>query len=224
MTAATIDQCIESDSIGEEFERRILNQPEQDRNTSPRLRYRTGLGLEQQHISSEECIQIAEPSIRSTVRVPWEPRREFYSSSLKTKPPTTDEGLAPIFKNPTLQLQWSQILERFDIIARREDNWDGYESRKPNKECLDLAKQFMEGFLDTVASDGDLQVQPLISSDEDGHITVEWYAEERQLHFQIEEDEVLYIQAWGPNIDTEMHVDTLSRKDYVTLWTWLLYG
>ena len=48
--------------------------------------------------------------------------------------------------------------------------------------------------------------------------------EERQLHLQIEEDEVVYIQVWGANIETEMHVETLYSKDYLTLWKWLLYG
>ncbi|MDE0298579.1 MAG: hypothetical protein OXN17_08110 [Candidatus Poribacteria bacterium] len=140
--------------------------------------------------------------------------------TIEYKKPPIDE----IAKNPPSEIQWLQMSERFDIISRREDNWDGYESGKPKKRSLDHSRKFMDEFLDVVISEGYSWLPPLISSDEDGHITVEWYAEERQLHFQIEEDDVLYIQAWGPNIDTEMHVDTLYPKDYLTLWAWLLYG
>ena len=224
VTAATIDQFIESDFFGEELEAKILKQPEQDRGTSPRLRDRIGFGLDPQDISSKEGIQSSELSSRPFVRVQWVPRREFDTSTSTTASPTTDEGLASISRPPALELQWRQMLERFDVISRREDNWDGYESRKPNKRSLDVSKQFMDEFLDVVVSEGHSWLAPLISSEEDGHITVEWYGEERQLHLQIEEDEVVYIQAWGPNIDTEMHVDTLYRKDYLALWTWLLYG
>ena len=132
--------------------------------------------------------------------------------------------MAYINNNPPLDIQRCQILEQFDVIAQREDNWDEYESKKPNKLSLNGAKHFMEEFLDTVVSEGHSWLTPLISSEEDGYITVEWYGEARQLHLQIEGDEVVYIQVWGPNIETEMHVDILHRGDYITIWKWLLDG
>ena len=42
------------------------------------------------------------------------------------------------------------------------------------------------------------------------------------MHIQIGETVAEYIQVWGINIDTEMHVDFLIRDDYLTLWEWLL--
>ena len=42
--------------------------------------------------------------------------------------------------------QRREILERFKVIAQREDNWDGYESKSPNKLSLDHARQFMREF------------------------------------------------------------------------------
>ena len=132
--------------------------------------------------------------------------------------------MAYINNNPPLDIQTRQISERFYAIAQREDNWDEHESKKPNKLSLNGAKHFMEEFLDTVVSEGHSWLAPLISSEEDGYITVEWYGEARQLHLQIEGDEVVYIQVWGPNIETEMHVDILHRGDYLTIWKWLLYG
>ena len=154
--------------------------------------------------------------------------------SNEVSPPFSKNGLmmapldANIYQEPTAKsniLRFLKILQRLDDIAQREDNWDGYESKSPNKLSLNNARQFMNEFVDAIVSEGEAPLTPsLISSDEDGHITVEWRGEGRQLHLQIEEDEIDYIQVWGPNIDTEMHVDTLHSKDYLTLWKWLIYG
>ena len=114
------------------------------------------------------------------------------------------------------------LLERFDVLAQREDNWDGYESKKPTESTILYAKNLMEEFLNSIVSAGHSWLTPFISSDEDGNVTVEWSGEKRRLHIQIGENEAEYIQVWGVNIDTEMHVDFLSRDDYLTLWEWLL--
>ena len=158
---------------------------------------------------------------QSVLMSPWSVRNAFQLRWSEAEFPTATPKLSNLDKNAT----WAEILERFDIIAQREDNWDGYESKSPNKLSLDNARQFMNKFVDAIVSAGEMPLTPsLISSDEDGHITVVWHGAERQLHLQIEENEVDYIQVWGPNIDTEMHVDTLHSKDYRTLWKWLLYG
>ena len=114
------------------------------------------------------------------------------------------------------------LLERFDVLAQREDNWDGYESKKPTESTILYAKNLMEEFLNSIVAAGHSWLTPFISSDEDGNVTVEWSEEKRRLHIQIGENEAEYIQVWGVNIDTEMHVDFLSRDDYLTLWEWLL--
>ena len=202
----------------------ISDHLEPEKEMSDQLGYEHQQGISPSDFSSEEGIRERKPFGRFPIATHREASRDKYQPTWMTQSPTTDEGLASISRPLALEIQWRQILERFDIISRRKDNWDGYESRKPNKRSLDHSKKFMDEFLDVVVSEGHSWLLPLISSDEDGHMTVEWYSEERQLHFQIEEDEVLYIQAWGPNIDTEMHVDTLDPKHYLTLWAWLLYG
>lgn len=116
------------------------------------------------------------------------------------------------------------LSERFDVLAKREDNWDGYDSKKPTKLTLVRAENLIGELFDSIISAGHPWITPFISSDEDGNVTVEWYEEERQLHLQIGEDEVEYIQVWGTNIDTEMHVDFFSRDNYLTLWKWLIDG
>ena len=76
-------------------------------------------------------------------------------------------------------------------------------------------------YLDSIVSAGYSWHTPFISSDEDGHITAAWYEDERELHVLIGEDETEYLQVWGTNIDTEMHVDFLNPADYLMLWEWL---
>ena len=138
---------------------------------------------------------------------------------------TEDSPTTSLVDEIYMSIILGEILERLSVIAQREDNWDGYESKSPNKLSLDNARQFMNNFVEAIVSGGEVPLTPsLISSDEDGYITVAWHGEGRQLHLQIEEREVDYIQVWGPNIDTEMHVDTLHSKDYLTLWKWLIYG
>ncbi len=120
--------------------------------------------------------------------------------------------------------QKRKISERFEVLAQREDNWDGYESKSPTELTLDHARYVIEELFDSTDAAGHLWLTPFISSDEDGYITAEWYKGERELHLQIEEKEAEYIQVWGTNIDTEMHVDFLHNDDYLTLWEWLLDG
>ena len=147
--------------------------------------------------------------------------KAFQLSSWVVESPSTDKNWKHSYRNTVLD----ELSKRFNVIAQRKDDWDGYDSKSPNESSLDNARQFMNEFVDAIFSGGDVPLTPLsISSDEDGHITVEWHGEDRQLHLQIEEKEVDYIQVWGPNIDTEMHVDTLHSKEYLTLWKWFIYG
>ena len=115
-----------------------------------------------------------------------------------------------------------EIQEQFSVVAQREDNWDGHNSKKTTELTLGRAKHLMEELFDSIISAGHLWLTPFITSDEDGNVTAEWYEEERQLHLQIGGNEIEYIQVWGTNIDTEMYVDFLSRDDYLTLWEWLI--
>ena len=116
-----------------------------------------------------------------------------------------------------------EILDRFDVLAQREDNWDGYESKKPNQLTLDHAKFLMVDLLDTIISAEYSWITPFISSDENGYITAEWYEGERELHLLIGENEVECLQVWGTNIDTEMREDFLDRDNYLTHWEWLFH-
>ena len=121
-----------------------------------------------------------------------------------------------------VEKQKLEISEQFDILAQREDNWDGRGSQKPVNLTLIHAKEVVYAFLNSVISAGYLCNTPSISSDGDGNITAVWYNDERQLHFQIGEHEAEYFRVWGTNIDTEMDVDYLKPENYLTLWKWFI--
>ena len=142
------------------------------------------------------------------------------TKSVNTEPLTPNVDLAHTDKS----ILPGEISERFDVIAQREDNWDGYESKKPIELSLDRAKRLMEKLLDTVISGGHSWLAPFISSDEDGCITVEWYGGERQLHLRIEEDEVEYIKLQRTNTQREVHVEAIRSDDCFALWKWLMCG
>ena len=128
------------------------------------------------------------------------------------------------YKTNTQYLHRLEILDRFDVLVQREDNWDEYDSKKPTQLTLAHAKHLMEELFDSIIFAEHSWITPFISSDEDGYITAEWYEEERELHIQIGENEAEYLQVWGTNIDTEMHEGFLNPDSYLTLWEWLLYG
>ncbi len=127
------------------------------------------------------------------------------------------------YKEITQDTQRRKISERFDVLAQREDNWDGYESKKPSQSTLNHAKFLIEELLDSVISAGHPWLMPFISCDEDGYVTAAWHKGEQELHLLIGENEAEYLQVWGTNIDTEMREGFLSCDNYLALWEWLFH-
>ena len=118
--------------------------------------------------------------------------------------------------------QWFEVSEQFAILSQQEDNWDERGSPKPTDLTLAHAKKVIDASLNSIISDGYQCDTPFISSDGYGNITAVWYREERELHFQIGEQEAEYFRVWGTNIDTEMDVDFLKPEDYPSHWKWLI--
>ena len=124
----------------------------------------------------------------------------------------------------TSYLQRHEILERFNEIAQREDNWDGLESAKPIKSSLVRAKRLIEKLLDDILSAGYSwrRFKPLISSDEDGYITIRWRVGGKRLQLRIEEDEVRYIKLWKEHNKRKMHTDRTRSDNCFEIWEWLI--
>lgn len=116
------------------------------------------------------------------------------------------------------------ITSRFFEIRQRQANWDSRDSKKPNPTSVARAEGVVQDILYSATNEGYKWLTPFISSDEDGHITMQWRKGKHELHIEVAEDEVEYIKVWGANISNEMHVDSLTPHDYKTLWRWLLHG
>lgn len=119
-----------------------------------------------------------------------------------------------------------EILERLDVIAQREDNWDGFESKKPLEVSLYRAKLLMEKLLNAAISEGYSwgKPSPFISSDEDGYITVEWQGDGRRLRLLIEEEEVEYTKLWRINTKRKVRTYSMRGDDCFEIWEWLING
>ena len=115
-----------------------------------------------------------------------------------------------------------KISERFDVLTQREDNWDGYDSKKPTKLTLVRAENLIGELFDSIISAGHPWLTPFIYSDEDGYVTAEWRKGKRSLHFDVQENEAEYTKIWGTSVNMKIHTDSLNRDDYLTLWEWLL--
>ena len=111
---------------------------------------------------------------------------------------------------------------QFDDLAQLEDNWDEHDSKKPTDLTLIHAKHVINTLLGVVTSAGYQWHPPFISSDEDGNVTAVWYDGERQLHFQIGEDQAEFFRVWGTNINNEMEVNFLLPNSYIEHWKWLV--
>ena len=155
--------------------------------------------------------------------------RTLVTLRLNTFPTFQSEGFTTAnitwedFKGKIIQSwQRRKISERFDVLAQREDNWDGYDSKKPTQSTLDYAKDLMKELFDSITYDGYSWLTPFISSDEDGYITAVWHKGKRALHLDIEENEAEYTKIWGTSANMKIHIDSFKPNDYLTLWKWLL--
>ena len=173
--------------------------------------------LEQIHDSDSLDVHKQRPSDGLIVEISWEMWKAFRAHRETLEPPTTDVVEAT-YKNIIL----GEMLERLDVIAQREDNWDGLGSLKPNKISLDRADCIMVKLLDSVISNRYEWIDPYICSDEDGYVTVEWTGGKRQLYLRIEEGEVEYITLERINTKRKMGGDTIRGDDCFEIWKWLI--
>ena len=150
-----------------------------------------------------------------------EASKAFHLSSLSTVPLTAKVDL-----EDEKSVILDEMSKRFDAIAQREDNWDGFESKKPLEASLGRAKRLMTKLLDAAISEGYSwrEPYPYICSDEDGYITVEWQGEGRRLRLRIEEDEVEYIKLWRINTKRKVRAYRMRSDDCFEIWEWLING
>ena len=151
--------------------------------------------------------------------ISWEARKELLPFREAKASPTTDV-VEEIYKNIIL----SEMFARLGTIAQREDDWDGLGSMKPNRISLDRAEHIMMKLLDSVISNEDEWIDPFISSDEDGYVTVEWQGDGRRLRLLIEEEEIEYTKLWRINTKRKVRTYSMRGDDCFEIWEWLING
>ena len=121
---------------------------------------------------------------------------------------------------------WTEVSERFNVIAQRENNWDGLESKKPIQSSLVRAKHLIKKLLDDVIAEGYSwrRFKPFISCDEDGYVTIRWRGERKRLHLRIKENEVEYIKTWigKRNLKRKVRLHTTCSDNCFEIWKWLI--
>lgn len=121
----------------------------------------------------------------------------------------------------TINIHRKNILERLDTISERQDNWDDNMSKKPNELSVSYARPVLCEMLEIVSRHY-LWIEPYISSDEDGDITVRWSKGKKRLYIIVSEYEILYLKSWGINMNTEMSEGSIIRGEYMKVWEWLI--
>jgi hypothetical protein len=228
--AITTDQYIASNPLFL-YQDNSLESPKQDKDTSVLTDYGYVVGSEHEDVSNEALEQIQEGIFGDTLQLPmskwlhgespWDFNIAFPTFHQVPESLSTD-----VEENIDKDTIWAEIIERFDVIAQREDNWDELESQKPIEESLVRAKRLIEQLLDDILFAGYSwrMFKPLISSDEDGYITVRWIGEGKRLHFQFKEKEVEYITLERINTKREMGGDTIRDEQCFDIWEWLING
>ena len=122
------------------------------------------------------------------------------------------------------------ILTRLDDISNRTYDWDGNMSDAINEQSLLRARTIIPEILMSIMSQH-RWVEPYISSDEEGDITVRWSINSKRLYIIISEDEIIYLMVSGKHINAEMTEGRVIRNnttevklEYNKLWKWLISG
>ena len=114
-------------------------------------------------------------------------------------------------------------MESFAGLEKLQDNWDEHGSPAPLPTILAYAREVMALLHAGALARGVAWIEPHISSNERGQITLEWWRNERTLTLFVRSaEQVDYLKAWGSNIESEMEDGEVSRlADFAALSRWL---
>ena len=115
-----------------------------------------------------------------------------------------------------------KISHRLRLISERKDDWNDKGSKAPDTDALLRAKDVLVEVYDLVKSNKLLWLNPFISSDEDGLITVVWHGDGHTLHLTISPDEVEYVKVWRDKPNTYLEAGEFNNSNRLSLWDWLI--
>lgn len=117
--------------------------------------------------------------------------------------------------------RYATICEILDL-QKRSEGWDGYSAPAPNRDAIANALHWAGEMSIAADSTRFMWSEPYVSSDEDGHVSFEWWVRERKITIYISPNAVEYVKSWGMNILTEMEDGEIeSIGTWRALWSWL---
>lgn len=126
-----------------------------------------------------------------------------------------------VHKNFRIPLTYTyQKLAR--MLSWQED-WDSEGSAKPNVYSILKAKRWIGQMRADATDTGKGWEEPHTAPDENGDIAFEWWCGDRNLVVYVSPDTVYYLQAWGPDIESQMMDGEIkSAEDNKKSWLWLM--
>lgn len=118
------------------------------------------------------------------------------------------------------RLAEARLIADIQRVSRREENWDGWGSARPDPAaCSRAAAESTEYIHAAFAADLGWQ-HPLVGSNEYGEISFEWWRGAKRLTIYVGSDEVRYVCSWGADINQHMDADLLAPNGFSQKWRW----
>lgn len=119
--------------------------------------------------------------------------------------------------------KFAKELSRLQSLRSWTDNWDGFGSRKPSDENIDIAETFL-GEIHGIIKEYHLKSRSIsFSGDEDGLVVFEIWNEDRKLTFDICKNSIEYTTLEGsfPPVVEQGVYSELSVKERIYLIKWI---
>lgn len=111
---------------------------------------------------------------------------------------------------------------KINALLSWSEGWDGYDALAPNPNAVKHAHEWIRKlFLQAVDLDRPW-LKPNVTASSEGEVLFEWWRGRKKLTVYVGDQNAVYVQVWGANIDTEMaEGDAEPVSACRMLWTWL---
>ena len=112
-------------------------------------------------------------------------------------------------------------INKLDDMVTWPKDWDGHNSKKPNKLAIENAKRFIK-----VLNNHPNWLMPSISADSNGEVVLEWSEETRDLSIYVSSNKIIFIKVPSADINTmeDGEIEELNSTIYESLFGWLRNG
>jgi hypothetical protein len=114
------------------------------------------------------------------------------------------------------------IAIRISNLLTWPKEWDGYQVA-PSREAVAHAFSWIKELHRDISTTREKWLDPLIVADAHGNVVFEWLNGNNRLVVYVSPETVEYLQAWGPDIWSDMkdgEIETPAKRQ--DLWRWLM--